>query len=586
MPSTRVPREDRSAASIVTVVPVEGMTCRTCERRIERHVGRIASVEGVTASATNARVEVTSSGPLPAAALAEAIEAAGYRIGRTPWLAREPRTWLAAAGGVALVVAIAVAAELSGVTSLASGAGSIADGGLVVAGLLGLTAGVSTCMALTGGLVLALSAAFAASRPAATDTSVALRLRPTVVFLGGRVVGFAVLGAVLGAVGSAVVLPAVAVAALMIAVGVVMTILGVRLTGLSPRIAAWSPTLPAGLGRRLGLDEGDVTRYSDPRAAALGAATFFLPCGFTQAVQVYALSTGSPLSAGAIMAVFALGTAPGLLALGGLPALLPSRMRPAVLRLVGVVVIGFAVVNATAGLRLAGISPTFGATLATGPAPAVTIDGGVQVLRTSQVATGYLPADAAIYAGTPTRWIVDSRDQNSCAVFLQVPSLGLAVTLHAGENTIDLPALEPGRIAYSCSMGMYGGQLTVVAPAAAPTGGPADSAARAPVVEIQDGVQVLRTFQLATGYQPVDAALYAGMPTRWIVESLDQNSCAVFLQVPSLGLAVTLHAGENTIDLPALEPGRVSYSCSMGMYGGQLTVVAPPSGVGPASPGG
>ena len=245
MPSTRVPREDRSAASMITVVPVEGMTCRTCERRIERHVGRIASVEAVSASATNARVEVTSSGPLPAAALAEAIEAAGYRIGRTPWLARESRTWLAAAGGLALVVAIAVAAELSGLTSLASGAGSIADGGLVVAGLLGLAAGVSTCMALTGGLVLALSAAFAASRPAATDTSVALRLRPTVVFLGGRVVGFAVLGAVLGAVGSAVVLPAVAVAALMIAVAVVMTILGVRLTGLSPRIAAWSPTLPA-----------------------------------------------------------------------------------------------------------------------------------------------------------------------------------------------------------------------------------------------------------------------------------------------------------------------------------------------------
>lgn len=70
---------------------------------------------------------------------------------------------------------------------------------------------------------------------------------------------------------------------------------------------------------------------------------------------------------------------------------------------------------------------------------------------------------------------------------------------------------------------------------------------------------------MANGYLPVDTAIYAGMPTRWIVESLDQNSCAVFLQVPSLGLAVTLHEGENTIDLPALQPGRVAYSWSMGM---------------------
>jgi sulfite exporter TauE/SafE/copper chaperone CopZ len=464
MPSTRVPREDRSAATVTTVVPIEGMTCRTCEHRIERSVGRIPSVEHVTASATHARVEVSSTGPLEAAALAEAIEAAGYRVGRTPWLTPEPRTWLAAAGGLALVVVMAVAAELTGLTSIASGAGSIEEGGLVVAGLLGLAAGVSTCMALTGGLVLALSAAFAASRPPDEGASVALRLRPTVVFLGGRIVGFAVLGAVLGAVGSVVVLPSIVVAALMIVVAVVMTILGVRLTGLSPRIAAWSPTLPAGFAVRLGLDEGEVTRYSDPRAAALGAATFFLPCGFTQAVQVYALSTGSALFAGAIMAVFALGTAPGLLALGGLPALLPAGARPVVLRLVGVVVIGFAVVNAAAGLRLLGVAPVVGQGDVAAPAPVVEVQDGVQVLRTFQLGNGYLPADAALYAGMPTRWIIESLDQNSCAVFLQVPSLGLAVTLHDGENTVDLPALEPGRVAYSCSMGMYGGQLTVIEP--------------------------------------------------------------------------------------------------------------------------
>jgi len=30
----------------------------------------------------------------------------------------------------------------------------------------------------------------------------------------------------------------------------------------------------------------------------------------------------------------------------------------------------------------------------------------------------------------------------------------------------------------------------------------------------------------------------------------------------------------------------VAYSCSMGMYGGQLTVVAPPSGADAGSPGG
>lgn len=464
MGSMQVRREDRSAGTVTTVVLVEGMTCRTCERRIERRIGRIAGVEHVAASATRARVEVRSAGPVLDAALAAAIAAAGYRVGRTPWLARDGRTWLAAAGALALVAAVALAAEATGLPGIAAGVGDLREGGLLIAGLLGLAAGVSTCMALTGGLVLALSAAFAAGRPAVAPGGLALRLRPGAAFLAGRVAGFALLGAALGAAGSAFVLPPLVVAALMLGVALVMTVVGVRLTGVSPRVAAWSPTLPAGLARGLGVDADGVRRYSDGRAALLGAATFFLPCGFTQAVQVYALSTGSPLAAGAIMGVFALGTVPGLLALAGLPALLPARRQPAILRVVGVVVLAFAAVNATAGLRLAGFAPTGGPQDATGPTPIVEIGDGVQTLRTFQLGNGYQPADAALYAGMPTRWIVESLDASSCAIFLQVPSLGLAVTLHEGENAIDLPPLEPGRIAYSCSMGMYGGQLTVVRP--------------------------------------------------------------------------------------------------------------------------
>ncbi len=457
-----------SPGSTLQVLPVVGMTCRSCERRIEREVGRLPNVERVSASAVHGRVEIVAARPVPASALQAAIEAAGYSIGRTTWLSRDTGVWLTASAGILLVVALAVGAQVSGITQLAPGTDDIRQGGLIVALLLGLAAGVSTCLALTGGLVLALSAAFAARQRADVDTGFLTRLRPSAVFVTGRILGFAFLGALLGALGASIALPQTVVAVLMVGVAILMTILGVRLTGLSPRVAAWSPTLPTGVGRSLGIDEGAVTTYSDTRAAALGAATFFLPCGFTQAVQVYALSTGMPLAAGAIMAVFAIGTAPGLLALSGLPTLVPSGARPGFMRVVGVVVLAFALLNGTAGLRLVGVSPALD--LARGPvaAPVVTMDNGVQVLRTSQVATGYVPEDASLYAGVPTRWIVDSREGGSCAVFLRVPSLGLAVTLHKGENAIDLPPLKAGRIAYSCSMGMYGGSLTVVeAPAGA-----------------------------------------------------------------------------------------------------------------------
>ena len=469
-------------------LPVRGMTCRSCELRIAKHVGRLPGVERVTASAVHGRVVVETSTLVDRGAIEHAINKAGYEVGGTPWITSDPRVWLTAGAGLLLAVGIAVMAQATGIADIASSAGELGSGGLVVALLLGLAAGVSTCMALVGGLVLALSASFQARRTALglPDASVAGAMRPAAVFVTGRIVGYAALGAALGAIGAGVTMPPQLTAILMIGVALVMTLLGTRLTELSPRLAGWSPTLPMGLGARLGLTGGEIGAYSDGRAAILGAATFFLPCGFTQAVQIFALSTGSPVYAGALMAVFAIGTAPGLLALAGLPVVVPGRARPTMLRLVGVVVIGFALVNVTSGLRLAGVAlPSFGAQPAvaavpaetTGTVPSGTAPGSQpaaaapvadrQALTTYQHATGYEPANATIYAGIPTTWTIESSTVRTCAAFFVVPDLGIQMIFEEGPNTIELPALPAGTLAYSCSMGMYGGQITIVDP---PTG--------------------------------------------------------------------------------------------------------------------
>jgi sulfite exporter TauE/SafE/copper chaperone CopZ len=488
--STRPPQAQIPTASlpqvIATTVPVAGMTCRSCEVRIERQVGRLPGVERVSASSTHGRVEIESSAPIPQAAIAAAIQKAGYEIGTTPWLERDPSVWITAAAGVALIAGLALVAQATGIAELANRTGDLAQGGLLVAMLLGLAAGVSTCMALVGGLVLALSASYQARRARAglPEQGRAAQMRPALVFMGGRIVGYAAFGALLGAIGASLTMPPAMTAALMIAAAVVMTLIGARLTGLSPRVATWSPTLPPSLARSLGLADTDAGGYSDVRAAGLGALTFFMPCGFTQAVQIYALSTGSPATAAMLMAAFAIGTAPGLLVLAGLPVVVPSRARPTLLRLVGVVVLGFAVVNAGAGLRLAGVNlAPFGVS----PAEATTTGGsgtsnvpatgsgsgsgsgagnaqaaGFQELRTYQEVDGYQPANVVIAAGIPTRWTIESASSRSCAAFLVVPELGIEARLQKGDNVIELPAMNPGTLAYTCSMGMYGGTITIV----------------------------------------------------------------------------------------------------------------------------
>ncbi len=464
---------DRRAARgddvYTTIVPILGMTCRSCENRIERHVSRISNVVRVTVSAPRGRAEVESVGPIRLAALDRAVQAAGYEIGETPWVARDESVWMTAVAGVALVVVLALVAQVLGIGDLTSGVGDLSQGGILVALLLGLAAGFSTCMALVGGLVLALSAGFQRARAAAeVELGTIAQMRPGVVFVLGRVGGYATFGAGLGAVGASITMPPQLTAVLMVAVGLVMALLGTRLTGLSPRLAGWSPTLPMGLGRRLGLAGDGSAPYSDRRAATLGAASFFLPCGFTQAVQIYALSTGSPLLGGALLGAFAIGTAPGLLAMAGLPVVVPAAARPTLLRLVGVVVLAFAFVNVSSGIRLSGIDlPSLVIGDVAAAVPNVTFaNDGTQLLTTYQEGGGYSPSNVAIYAGVPTRWTIESRTTSSCAASVIIPRFDFGVRLRLGPNTFDLPALPAGRIDYSCAMGMYGGRITIVEPPA------------------------------------------------------------------------------------------------------------------------
>jgi len=591
-----------TAGTISVTLPVKGMTCRSCEVRIAKYVGKLPDVQRVSASSVRGQVTVESSAPVSVAAIEKALNDAGYESGRTPWLDANPEVWMTAGAGLLVVAGLAMIAQVTGLGGLASGAGDLSRGGLFVALLLGLAAGVSTCMALVGGLVLGLSAAFAARQPA--GLSAAARMRPAFVFVGGRIVGYMVFGAALGAVGASLTIPPQVTAVLMISVAIVMLLLGTRLTGLSPRVSGWSPTLPMGLGARLGLADGQVGAYSDWRAATLGALTFFLPCGFTQAIQIFALSTGSPLFGAALLGIFAIGTAPGLLALAGLPIVVPSGGRPTLLRLVGVVVIGFALLNGAAGIRLSGFTlPSMVGVVAAAPLPGTLGSEGIQTITTYQDAEGYSPDNVVIYAGYPTRWTVRSSSTATCAASLWIPDLNIRARLSKGDNTFELPALRAGTVDYTCAMGMYSARITVVDAPAGATGvtttrpaapvettgatrvptalaaGPQPAATvAAPVVE--PAVQELRTYQDVDGYGPADATIQAGIPTRWLIESRSSASCAVYVVVPSLGIERYLIKGdENVIELPALEAGTLEYTCSMGMYWGSIAIVDRPTGV-------
>ena len=77
----------------------------------------------------------------------------------------------------------------------------------------------------------------------------------------------------------------------------------------------------------------------------------------------------------------------------------------------------------------------------------------------------YTPDNLEVAAGLPTTLIVRSDKATGCVRSFVIPSLAIDKILPVnGDTRIDLGVLKPGRLAYSCGMGMYTGRLTVTEP--------------------------------------------------------------------------------------------------------------------------
>ncbi|WP_062517628.1 urease accessory protein UreH domain-containing protein [Demequina gelatinilytica] len=442
------------------IVPIAGMTCAACEGTVAAAALTLPGVESASADRRSGRLTLEGRMLPSDAEVDHALADTPYSVGTRPWLSRDPFVWRDLLVAVAVVGFLAAAAWALGLASRVQDltAGASAGSAAVVLGL-GVAASVSTCMALVGGLVISL----AASVPSRA-TGLA-RLRPHLVFNAGRVVGFSLLGALIGLVGRSLAPSGLLLAVVVLLAAVVMAVVGVRLTETSPRVAAWQLSLPGRWGGWVSGASSDDAAGGTMRTLGLGAATFFLPCGFTQAVQVYALSTGSAREGALVMGLFAIGTTPGLLAAGAAAGAAASSRRPAagrVLRGVGVAVVAFALVTASGAITQLAPGLRATAVTATERTPNVTEVDGVQQVTTEVVDDGYSPATTVVYVDEPVAWTLEPV-YKGCQSAIDAPSLGLDRIMVLFEaETVEFTPTETGTYRYSCAMGMYSGEFVVI----------------------------------------------------------------------------------------------------------------------------
>lgn len=326
---------------------VSGTHCASCKIFIEDTLNEQLGIEHANVDLKNETVSLETtldeSQHKLAEMLTEKIKHNGYALSvekKTKDRKDQGVIWQAVPIGLGFLILFFLL-QKSGILNLGLG-GEISP---VTSFIIGLIASVSSCLAIVGGLVLSLSAKISQDNISDTKTFT--------LFHAGRLVSFAVLGGVLGAIGSAIGINFTFTAILGILASLAMLLLGLNLVGVFEKNKIALPSGIFNFFRRI--------EHETFTPLVLGFATFFLPCGFTQSMQVQALSSGSFMSGLIIMFAFALGTLPMLLLLSfGSASFAHGKHATLFFKSAGIVVIGLGLFALLAGLAGLGIiNPLF-----------------------------------------------------------------------------------------------------------------------------------------------------------------------------------------------------------------------------------
>jgi len=441
---------------------VHGMSCTGCEAVIEETLMALDGITSVRASFAKNLVTVNyDPGHIKFGKMRATLKKASYSIEKaTDKISIKPASDgdkpISAAQfiGVAVILLAlyVIIKNTVGFNFIPEVTSSMGYGVLFVVGLLTSL----HCVAMCGGINL--SQCVGGSEASAGAKA---KVKPSLFYNLGRVVSYTIIGGIVGALGSVISFSGWARGLIAILSGVFMVIMGLSMTGLFPWINKITPRLPRFFREKA----GSAGRGKGP--FVVGLLNGLMPCGPLQAMQIYALGTGSFFAGALSMFFFSLGTQPLMFGLGAIVTMLGSKFTKKMMKISAVLVAVLGIIMLGRGLALSGVSvpslPTATvADTAESTAGTAVVENGVQNITSTLTGRGY--PDITVKKGVPVVWNLqaDSSKINSCNKTLVISEFNLQVDLQAGDNIIKFTPTESGKLTYSCWMGMQTGTITVV----------------------------------------------------------------------------------------------------------------------------
>ncbi len=423
---------------------VKGMHCRSCEILIESKLKETFGVRQVKASTSKGTVEIISENNLPGESQLNKVFAnLGYHFSCTPIDTKGQIIYPVIFAGL-LYFIFSVLGLWTVIPQINVSSGST----LGAFFLFGLTAGVSSCAALVGTIVLALAKKWGKLGMIGIGS-----------FLVGRIISYAVTGWVLGLSGKALQISTNFSAILMLVVSVFMILVAFQMMGFQ-FFSLFQP-------KSLNLLKKDLTKVSKPNmlvSFVTGASTIFVPCGFSLTSAGFAATSGNAGQGLLIMLAFAMGTVPALLVIGlaGHRMLNHSSIGDTVSKIAAVIILTFALSTISYQFNLINFSAPGIKTVE----PANTqnpASGGVQIIKMNANSRGYTPSNLKVKVNVPVRWEITDTGTSGCTNAVIANGLfGGQIPLIPGKTSVkEFTPTQTGTYRFSCWMGMIKGTIEV-----------------------------------------------------------------------------------------------------------------------------
>jgi len=466
------------SSNVITItLRIRNMTCVNCENIIEQELSRVPGVQQVKASYSSGTAVITyDESVVNLSELERVLEKSDYYVNKENSISNQQEVIGETKRGtrtmpnpqktdytnlVAVLIimfAVYMIANRFGLLNIFNSFPIAKEGmGYGMLFVIGLLTSVH-CVAMCGGICL--SQCVPKKQLVEHKLGRFEMIQPSLLYNFGRVISYTVIGGIVGGIGSVVSFSGTMKGLVQLLAGVFMVIMGLNMLNIFPGLRKFNPRMPKIFAKTI------YAKKINSSPLYIGILNGLMPCGPLQAMQLYALSTGSPIKGAISMFLFSVGTFPLMFLFGALSSLMNKKFSGKLMKASAVLVVVLGMFMFSNGISLAGITiPSL--PVGTGQAQAETaniakIENGVQVVTTGLSSGRYEPI--IVQKGIPVKWTIqaDDGDINGCNKSIVVPKYNIQKDLATGANVIEFTPEESGVIPYSCWMGMIRSKITVV----------------------------------------------------------------------------------------------------------------------------